>query len=503
MKITRIELANVRGFRSLPKTELAENINILVGPNNSGKSTILHSIYRLQRPGILNANDSTLGTSNGDIMLSFTGSHKGFIANHKLNDRLYMRLNTKQIVLHYKNDNHQNLPKPVAEKEPYNLIYPYFSKRKTVSFEVTINETNTTSVTGNLTNLYSKIDRLTTPQFQPANSQYVKACNDILGFEIATLAKGNGKQAVLFIHNQEHIPLTAMGEGVTNMLGLITDLCVAENRIFLIEEPENDIHPNALKALLDLIAEKSKSNQFFISTHSNIVMKKLGAVENAKVFEVTNKEFDEEKPKLALSSVTEISNDPNERKRVLEDLGYDFFDFDLWKGWLFLEESSAEIIIRDHLIRWFVPELKNKLRTFSAGSTSRIEPKFEDFNSLFVFLHLEPTYKNKVWVIIDSGENEKEIIERLKKKYLGSGWSEDNFRQFDFHDFEECYPEQFQEKVKEALDIKDKKKKRLAKRELLEEVKDWISENEEDAKKAFKESTSDIISKLKAIEKEL
>ena len=51
-----------------------------------------------------------------------------------------------------------------------------------------------------------------------------------------------------------------MGEGVTNILGLITDLCVAENNIFLIEEPENDIHPKALKALLDLIASKADAN---------------------------------------------------------------------------------------------------------------------------------------------------------------------------------------------------------------------------------------------------
>ena len=41
-----------------------------------------------------------------------------------------------------------------------------------------------------------------------------------------------------------------MGEGVANIVGLLVDLCLAENKLFLIEEPENDIHPKALKGLL-------------------------------------------------------------------------------------------------------------------------------------------------------------------------------------------------------------------------------------------------------------
>ncbi len=68
-----------------------------------------------------------------------------------------------------------------------------------------------------------------------------------------------------------------------------------------------------------------------------------------------------------------------------------------WVTWSFgplgflLEESSAEKIVREYLIPWFVPKLGGKLRTFSARSVSEVEAKFEDFNKLFVFLHLSPT----------------------------------------------------------------------------------------------------------------
>lgn len=503
MKITAIRLRNVRGFKSLEKTEFSESINIFIGANNSGKSTILNSIYILQRQ-VLSKNDITLGQTNGTITLYINGNYQDSIYD---NNGLYKSivLNLSANSRHYGDINDALLhgPNLINESEPFNLIYPYLSKRKVESYNENINGSIADSVTGNLSNLYSKIDRLIAPQFQPGNGQYINACNNILGFEVSTIAKGNGKHAVYYIHNSEHIALTAMGEGVANILGLITDLCIAEDKIFLIEEPENDIHPKALKALMELIVEKSFTNQFFISTHSNIVMKYLGSVKKSKVFNVTNEERDSIKDKLFISKLKEVGNDPEERRQVLEDLGYDFFDFDLWKGWLFLEESSAEIIIRDYLINWFVKSLINKIRTFSAGGTSKVIPKFEDFDRLFVFLHLEPTYKNKVWVLIDGGENEKNIIETMKAKYVKSGWNETNFDQFSEHDFEKYYPEEFQERVSVILNIRDPQEKRKQKKELLNEVKEWINDNEDEAKSKFKESAKDVIEKLKSIAKQI
>lgn len=502
MKVTGIELENVKSYKKLEKLNFSTGINILVGPNNAGKSVIINSIFHLQRPGVINRNDITIGATEGKVTLHFIGEHGAQIKNANPINNVHYALSSNQMMLRNGNRNVAGLG-GIKELEPDNLIYPYLSKRKANSFNETINEANANSIRGDFTYLYSKIDRLVTPQFQPGNTQYINACRDILGFEISTLAKGGGKQAVLFVHNLEHIPLTAMGEGVTNIIGLITDLCIAENKIFLIEELENDIHPKALKALLKLIESKSSTNQFFISTHSNIVMKHLGSSQNAKVFRVSNDTFDVTRENMKLSTISEVSQDPVERKNLLEELGYDFFDHDLWKAWLFLEESSAEVIIRDYLIKWFSPKLKYELRTFSAGSINRVIPKFDDFNKLFVFLHLEPTYKNKVWVYIDAGDSEKEIITEMKTIYANSGWDKSNFNQFSEHDFEKYYPERFQEEVNSILGIVDKQKKRIAKRELLDRVKQWIQEDDKVAKEEFKTSAAEIITVLKFIHKKI
>jgi hypothetical protein len=203
------------------------------------------------------------------------------------------------------------------------------------------------------------------------------------------------------------ISLLEMGSGVMNIVGLLVDLAMAENNLFLIEELENDIHPKAMKDLLDLVIEKSKNNQFIITTHSNIVLKKLGALENSKVFYIDISTDNG----IPTSEVKVIDSCPETRRQILEDLGYEFADVGLWTGWMFFEEASAEKIVREYLVKWFAPKLHGKLRTYSANSISEVRSKFDNFNDLFVFLHLEPSYKNKAWVIIDAGDEEKKIID--------------------------------------------------------------------------------------------
>ena len=121
-----------------------------------------------------------------------------------------------------------------------------------------------------------------------------------------------------------------------------------------------------------------------------------------------------------------------------------------------------------------------------------------NLNDLFVFIHLAEIYKNKAWVIVDSGNNEEDILDSLKVKY--SGWCQDNFIQLSKHDFEEYYPSRFEEKVRAVLRITDKKKRRKDKSDLLAEVVEWCKNNKQEAKTEFEESAKEIITILKQIE---
>lgn len=490
MKITALELVNVKSFKKLEKTTFSNSINIFTGLNNSGKSIILKSIFTLQERSLSNA-DVTIGQSSGYINIFYSDIYN--------KDENYFRYSLVENRLDEFTSNNSRLSaRPqFLPTEPDNVIYPYFSKRKVVQYNSTVDEASSKSVTGNHANLSAKIDRLNSPQSDYFN-EYRQACLNILGFEICAILKDSGKQAAYYIKGiNGHIPVSSMGEGVPNMLGLIVDLCVAEDKIFLIEELENDLHPKALKGLLDLIISKSETNQFFISTHSNIVLKNLGGVDNTKVFKVCNDNNDEVLTKMHLSHMKEVLG-AEERQLILEELGYESSDFDRWDYWLFLEESSAQTII-EYLINWFVPALKNKIYIYSCKGIGNVERRLMEFNSLFVYLNLSQIYQNKAWVLVDSGQNELEIINKLKTDYAKKGWKSRNFQNLSKHNFEEYYPDRFKIEVDKALAIPDKENRKKAKQKVLLSVVEWIKNNEELARAEFGISASEVIGLLNEI----
>jgi predicted ATPase len=498
--ISELRIENLRSFSSA-EIKFSSGINILIGRNNSGKSTILQAMLLLQSQVLVGSDIRRISSStpNAVVEIFYLGDETTLKSSGEYDNFHRYTIssgNRFDIVGSTGSQSSGGWDARFKPVEPQNLIYPYLSKRKVGSFSEAINESCTNLVQGNFTHLVAKIDRLINPDL-PSHRQYRKACQEILGFSISTTASANGKKAVYIVDDFNHISLDAMGEGISNLLGLIVDLCIAKDKVFLIEEPENDIHPLALKKLMDLIYEKSTNNQFIITTHSNIVLKHLGSHPESKIFKVDMKFQDQ----LPTSSVSVADQSPESRREILEDLDYELYDFDLWKAWLFLEESSAEKIIREYLVPWFTPKLSGKLRTFSAGSRDQVPMKFDDFNRLFVFLHLEASYKDRAWIVIDSGEEEEKIISQLKTKY--KSWNSDCFRTWDQHDFESYYPSQFEDQIKQTLSIANKKDKREAKKELLEDVESWINQDESTAKESFSKSAQFVINILKDIENQV
>ncbi len=498
MWITKIRLQNIRSFED-ETIEFSKGINVLVGPNNSGKSTIAYAALVVQQGFSFNNNYARLGTDKGTVEVYFKGEDvKEYFRIDKIPDKLMIQIGVSgRSVLVYDGGN-LSPAMQIEQIEPKNFVYPYLSKRKVVGYNEDVRDQFASSITGNLQNLYAKIDKVSNPD-KPAYTSYVDACRRILGFTVTCSSSPNGKKGCYVIDNFRNITLDNMGEGVASVLGLLVDLCVAENKLFVIEEPENDIHPKALKELLKLIIEKSKNNQFIITTHSNIVTRFLGVTPETKLFRV-DMEF---KKKVPTSKIEEIENNPEARQKLLAHLGYELIDLDLWEGWLFLEESSAEKIVREHLIPWFAPSLQGKLRTFSARSIDEVESKFDDFNTLFSYLNLQPTYKNKAWVIVDNGTKEKAIVQKLRTTYGISGWGEDHFQQFDKHDFESYYPDEFKDKTEQALTIENRNEKWNSKKALLGEVEAWIKANPEKAKIAFEKSAANVIEILKSVETQM
>lgn len=383
----------------------------------------------------------------------------------------------------------------IPNVEPRHFVVPYLSKRKTANYHEDVRAEHAQVISNDLTYLAAKLSRLSNSSF-PGHADYVEACREILGFVVSAVPSGGGQRPGVYLKDRQTLFIDQMGEGVPSIVGLLADLTLAEGKLFLIEEPENDLHPRALKALLELILVSSKSNQFVVSTHSNIVVRYLASAPNSVLFNVsaTKESF----PPVA--SITPVDQTVAARMAVLRDLGYAFADFDLWDGWLILEESSAERLIRDYLIPWFFPRL-TRVRTVAVGGTGNVAPTFHDFQRLVRFTHLEQAYRDVVWVRVDGDTSGLEVVKALRTGY--PGWVADRFGWFKERDFEKYYPREFSAQAEAALALQDKKARRAAKATLLDQVRAWLDADVQRAKTALQESAAEVIADLAVIDQQL
>jgi hypothetical protein len=319
----------------------------------------------------------------------------------------------------------------------------------------------------------------------------------ILGLKITTQASQSGKKAGFYFDDAKFVPMDKMGDGVSETLALIVELCTERGKIFILEEPEMNLHPSGLKALLDLVRKSVEDNQFFISTHSNVVLRELGGSDGTKIFQV----FRNGKEGSLPSKVSEVEKTPRAHLVVLRDLGYEFLDYNLYESWRFLEESSAETIINEVLIPLFVPELRRLIGTFSAKRVTKVAPSLAEFQRLIVFIHLQPVYDGRLWVRVDGDEPGKEVIAGLREKF--PRYEEDAFGTFNEGNFELYYPIRFDEDVRRVLAIQNKDIRREKKEFLLKEVLRWTRQNKSIAVADWEASAKEPIDVLRQIDRKL
>lgn len=504
MRVTSVRLNQFRSFEDSGEIELG-SINVLIGRNNSGKSSVLRALHELQvgAPGERCAN-VRMGSKKSTLQFRLNDVQFDWGWRAAINGDAFVRM---QITTPDRKtgDWHRTITDTASStyegvagfpnQAPNHFIVPYLSRRKTGAYSEDVRIQYANEITSDSSYLAAKLSEVGNAS-HPAYPAYSEASKQILGFLVTTVGSESGQRPGIFLQDGSRLPIDQMGDGVPSIVLLLVYLASQEGKLFLIEEPENDLHPSALKALLDLIVKSSTKNQFVISTHSNIVVQHLCAAPGSRLYRVTA-DSDIQPARAAIDLVPETAA---ARIEVLQELGYSFSDFDLWDGWLILEESSAERIIRDYLIPWFVPQLRS-VRTISANGVDNVEPLFADFNRLVLFTHLMPVYQQRTWVRVDGDPPGKAIVSALGKQY--TAWQAGRFASFSEPDFEHYYPETFSTEVEYVLAQRHGKEKQQLKRELLTKVLDWLNEDESRARQSLAHSAAPVIKDLEQIALEL
>jgi hypothetical protein len=498
VRVTTLQVTNYRSFVGMEPIDLGQ-VNVFIGPNNAGKSSLLRAVSAMQE-GLANLpQDARIGASAASVEIGLGDVHGvAHWGQAGECDSGTLRINLGDSGINFTIAGPQGNGfgvHPLPAVEPNHFVVPYLSKRKAITYSEDVREQYALQIRPQFDFLAAKLSRLGNPGF-PDHARYAKTCEEILGFVVTAVPSPNGQRPGVYLPDRRTLAIEQMGEGVPNIVGLLADLALSDGKLFVVEEPENDLHPRALKALLDLMLESAGTNQFLVSTHSNIVARHLVATDDSRLFYVDAKPGS--LPPVA--TVRSVEPTPQARLAVLRDLGYSFSDFDLWDGWIMLEESSAERIIRDYLIPWFAPRLA-RVRTLSAGGNSQVEPTFDDFHRLVRFTHLEEAYRDAAWVRVDGDEQGEAIVQRLRQRY--ASWAPDRFKTFSAAQFESYYPTEFAERTAEVLAFDDRRRRREEKRQLLDEVRAWLDADLDRGKEALGSSAAEVIEDLHTIEEQL
>ncbi len=326
MKIDEINISGFKGIRNLaihPK-----KINILVGRNNTGKTSILEAINRtfnVNVPEMEEEYDQHLSS-----LINVNEKESKIVVKLANNEIKYLRITKpepKEILLEFKNrlfdrmKKHSPRTSPNVWERGEEILNGILSKKELL---VEIEKRAVKIESGNKMLLVFSFSPIIIKELEPLMDYFAKNTHTpkslvplILTHQIF-LRKDDGKteKTVIFlkqlaledfeisemnksqinniqnylknretlenlvrfdvdtllfkIDDKEHeIPYSFMGDGFKSLIGLIAQTS-EENKIILIEEPENHMHPAYIREVMRQIIDFSKTNdiQFFITTHN-------------------------------------------------------------------------------------------------------------------------------------------------------------------------------------------------------------------------------------------
>jgi predicted ATPase len=259
-----IDKIHITNFRSLRDVEVnPQKVNLLIGPNNSGKSNFLKAIKFWGKPyrseGLIFRGNENLETKV-DCLIK--------------NEEIYAILDIAHI-------NTYGRFKKISNIDVTNVVIPLYSINiSQIKKEAEVHP-NIYTINDDCSNLVSFLDNMRDERKDIINKIEADLKRCVKDFDSISFRKTqNGekytfKKIGLTTDQGETFWAEELSDGTLYFLAL---LCIVHQpnppAYLLLEEPENGIHPRRIKEMMDYIFElaEDKNIQVFITTHNTYVI---------------------------------------------------------------------------------------------------------------------------------------------------------------------------------------------------------------------------------------
>ncbi|WP_237233745.1 ATP-dependent nuclease [Pseudomonas sp. DR 5-09] len=332
--------------RNVPQLE-ASRINIFVGPNGGGKSTVLDMVRALKNVDIIKtiARENMRSTTAATSIIHFNnGTWVASIFNKLAIDEFgtYISVTTQDNRYLFEGSIYSKASKP-----PKELVKVIEKLNAKISFRSTHDERGVRIKNIiNALNIDGKhLVGLAPHPLRPDQVEYTRSPNENDTYKHANPIRYIDKSTLGVFLNDDlgqdnHIPIKMLPSGWRAYAGLLGWLnSVDDDQICVIEEPEVHLHPTLQRLMMARVSEIviRKNLQLFISTHSSVLIDVSSwPVPDTRLFEVNG---------YALAELTFPA-------RALAGLGIKPSDVFQANGVIWVEGASDRIYILNWLSEW-------------------------------------------------------------------------------------------------------------------------------------------------------
>ena len=412
MSIKKLRIEGLRSFLEKQEIDFAipdmknigSGLTVIVGPNNSGKTTIIEALNLIRKNSDTIPVEMKNLKTNGNVSIEIIDEQD---TSYKIStcekDGAYAVRERNNIIQEYG-----------YNESPLDMFI--LSNKRSFSSTFYSNSGNSERkyYGGNISNSFLREENNQNNNFGTRlrkaitnrtafDAELRKVINPIPNWNIQSL-NGNTLYLEFSVGDIKHSSIGA-GDGFINIFNIIDAFYDAsDNGIIIIDEPEISLHPDLQRKLLELIIEKSKTKQIVLCTHSPYFINWEMISKNSKLYRFKKQDTTTHIYEIKEDTRNDITKMLNEENPHI--LGLETNEVFFLNDNIILTEGQEDVICYRKIFEKYNFKPNASFFGWGVGGADGIEYTLKILNDLGY---------QKIFVILDNDKKAK--IPELKSSY--------------------------------------------------------------------------------------